>query len=116
MGRMVLPARRRSRWRHRREAVRRRHPLPAAPPAVAVAPLPSDAEIERFLKEANIVRTKGTQEGRHRLAPRLDVHGKLTHDAQIQTIDEYKREFRTDKGVEFDFRDSWIVQRRRLQD
>jgi hypothetical protein len=31
----------------------------------------------------------------------------LTHDAQIQTIDEYKREFRTDRGVEFDFRDSW---------
>ena len=31
----------------------------------------------------------------------------LTHDAQIQSIDEFKREFRTDRGVEFDFRDSW---------
>ena len=33
--------------------------------------------------------------------------GKLTHDAHIQNIDETKREFRTNQGVEFDFRDSW---------
>jgi hypothetical protein len=33
--------------------------------------------------------------------------GKLTHDAHIQTIEESKREFRTNQGVEFDFRDSW---------
>ena len=36
---------------------------PAAPPivgpaAVAIAPLPSDADIEQFLKEAKVVRTK----------------------------------------------------------
>ena len=40
----------------------------------------------------------------------------LTHDVQIQTIDESKREFRPHQGTEFNFRDSWMLQRRRLQD
>ena len=34
--------------------------------------------------------------------------GDFTHDGQIQTIDVSKREFRTDRGVEFNFRDSWM--------
>ena len=34
--------------------------------------------------------------------------GAFTHDGQIQTIDDSKREFRTDRGVEFNFRDSWM--------
>jgi hypothetical protein len=82
-------------------------PAPVAPPAVAVAPLPSDAEIERFLLEGKTGRTKGSKKG---VTGTLQVSMStetLTHDAQIQTIDEYKREFRTDRGVEFDFRDSW---------
>jgi hypothetical protein len=85
-------------------------PAPApvlAPPAVAVAPLPPDAEIERFLLDGKTGSTKGTKKG---ITGALQVSMStqtLTHDAQIQTIDEYKREFRTDKGVEFDFRDSW---------
>jgi hypothetical protein len=82
-------------------------PLPAAPPAVAVAPLPADADIEHFLLEAKTGATKGTKKGiTGALRVTLTSDG-LTHDAQIQTIDESKREFRTDKGVEFDFRDSW---------
>ncbi len=35
------------------------------------------------------------------------TNGTLTHEAHIQTIDESKREFRSDKGTEFNFRDSW---------
>jgi hypothetical protein len=77
------------------------------PPAVAVAPLPSDAEMERFLREANIVKTKGTGKGVTDSVHATLSDGKLTHDAHIQTIDEQKREFRTAMGVEFDFRDSW---------
>lgn len=86
-------------------------PAPAAPvtspAAVAVAPIPSDAEIEQFLKEADVVKTKDTKKGVTGSLRATLSDGKLTHDAQIQTIDESKREFRTNRGVEFDFRDSW---------
>ena len=33
--------------------------------------------------------------------------GTMTHDAQIQTIDERKAQFVGDKGTEFNFRDCW---------
>jgi hypothetical protein len=81
-------------------------PRPAIP-AVAVAPIPPDAEIERFLKEGDIVSTKSTKKGVTDSIRATLSDGKLTHDAQIQNIDESKREFRSSQGVEFDFRDSW---------
>jgi hypothetical protein len=84
---------------------------PAAPrspiPAVAVAPVPPDAEIERFLKEADVVSTRSTKKGVTDSVRATLSDGKLTHDAQIQNIDESKREFRSNQGVEFDFRDSY---------
>ena len=84
---------------------------PAAPtttiPAVAVAPVPADAEIERFLKEADVISTKSTKKGVTDSLRATLSDGKLTHDAQIQNIDESKREFRSNQGVEFDFRDSY---------
>ena len=79
-----------------------------APQAVAIAPVPADAEIERFLREAEIVRTKGAKKGVTGTVRATLSDGRLTHDASIQSIDEYKREFRTAMGVEFDFRDSWM--------
>lgn len=82
-------------------------PLPPAPP-VSLAPIPSDGDIERFLKEANVVGTKGTKKGVTDSVRATLSDGKLTHDAHIQNIDETKREFRTNQGVEFDFRDSWM--------
>jgi len=85
-------------------------PVPSAevaPPAVAVAPLPPDAEIERFLLEGKTGQTKGVKKGITGTVRVTMTSETLTHDAQIQTIDEAKREFRTDRGVEFDFRDSW---------
>ena len=33
--------------------------------------------------------------------------GDLVHDVHIQTIDEWKREFRSSKGIEMNFRDKW---------
>jgi hypothetical protein len=85
-------------------------PAPAStvgPAAVVIAPPAADADIERFLLEGKVGDTHGTKKGvtgaqRARLTSPM-----LTHDAQIQSIDEFKREFRTDRGVEFDFRDSW---------
>ena len=83
-------------------------PAPATVGAPAVAaPLPSDAEMERFLKQAKIIKTKGTKKGVTDSTQATMSDGTLTHDAHIQTIDEYKREFRSTMGVELDFRDSW---------
>ena len=84
--------------------------VPAPPPvvpAVVLAPIPADGEIERFLKEADVVSTKGTKKGVTDSLQATLSDGKLTHYAHIQNIDETKREFRTNQGVEFDFRDSW---------
>ena len=82
--------------------------LPPTPvPALSLAPIPSDGEIERFLREAKIVDTKGTKKGVTDSVKATLSDGQLTHAAHIQNIDETKREFRTNQGVEFDFRDSW---------
>jgi hypothetical protein len=80
---------------------------PTRPPAVALTPVPPDAEIEKFLREAKILGAKGTKKGVTGSLRATLSDGTLTHDAQIQTIEESKREFRTNTGIEFDFRDSW---------
>jgi hypothetical protein len=80
---------------------------PATVPAVAVAPVPPDTEIERFLKEAEIGSSKTTKKGVTDSVRATLSDGKLTHEAHIQNIDESKREFRSNQGVEFDFRDSY---------
>lgn len=80
---------------------------PSTVPAVAVASVPPDAEIERFLKEADVVGTKSTKKGVTDSLQATLSDGKLTHAAHVQNIDESKREFRSNQGVEFDFRDSY---------
>jgi hypothetical protein len=77
------------------------------PAPVAVKPVPPDAEIERFLLEGKVGDTHGTKKGVTGAQRATLSTPTLTHDAQIQSIDESKREFRTGRGVEFDFRDSW---------
>ena len=76
------------------------------PAPVAVRPAPPDAEIERFLLEGKVGDTHGTKKGITGAQRASLSAATLTHDAQIQSIDEFKREFRTDRGVEFDFRDT----------
>lgn len=80
----------------------------AAPVVASPAPVLSDTEMERFLKEARIVKTKGTKKGVTGSTQATLSDGTLTHEAHIQTVDEFKREFRSSQGVEFDFRDSWM--------
>jgi hypothetical protein len=83
-------------------------PPPTIGPApVAVRPMPSDPDIEKFLLEGKVGDTHGTKKGITGAQRASLTSPTLTHDAQIQSIDEFKREFRTDRGVEFDFRDSW---------
>ena len=79
----------------------------AGPAAIEIAPPPPDGEIERFLLDGKVGNPKTTKKGVTGSQRVTLTSGTRTHDAQIQSIDEYKREFRTDKGVEFDFRDSW---------
>jgi len=80
----------------------------AALPTAGPPPLPTaDADIEQFLLKANVVRTRSAGKGITGSLRATLSDGVLTHDAHIQTIDESKREFRSDHGTEFNFRDSW---------
>jgi hypothetical protein len=85
-------------------------PIPAtvhAQAAPAAATSLSDADIERFLSTARVIRTRGTSKGVTGSLRATLTDGPLTHDAQIQTIDQSKREFHGKHGTEFNFRDSW---------
>jgi hypothetical protein len=79
----------------------------AAIAAQAPAAPRTDEEVERFLKAARIVKTKGTKKGITGSTQATMSDGIVTHDAHIQTIDEYKAEFQSPAGVELGFRDSW---------
>ena len=80
-------------------------PAPAASP-VAKAAL-SDAEIEQFLLKGQEGRTRAAGKGITGSLRMTMTYEGLTHDAHIQTIDESKREFRSQQGTEFNFRDYW---------
>jgi hypothetical protein len=85
---------------------RRRSPKrrPAQPATVSL----SDEEIERFLREAKVVRTRSAGKGVTNSDRATLTDGTITHDAHIQLIDESRREFRSSQGIEFNFRDSWM--------
>ena len=63
----------------------RRSGPPPVVPAVVLAPIPADGEIERFLKEAEVVSTKSTKKGVTDSLRATLSDGKLTHEAHIQT-------------------------------
>ena len=79
--------------------------------AQAAAPDPStlsDEEIERFLREADIVRTRGIGKGVTRAIRATLTDGTLTHDAQIQVVDQKRNTGPAPRGgVEINFRDTW---------
>jgi hypothetical protein len=79
----------------------------AAPPAAASTPQLSLEEKEEFLKKAKVIRTRGAGKGVTGTIRATLSDGTLTHDASVQTVDQYMREFKTNRGVEFNFRDSW---------
>jgi hypothetical protein len=68
----------------------------------------SEGDIERFLLNAKIVKSRSAGKGITGSLRATLTDGTLTHDAHIQMIDESKREFRSKQGVEFNFRDSWM--------
>jgi hypothetical protein len=73
----------------------------------ASRPALSRAEMETFLRQARIVRTRPVSKGITGTQRATLTDGVLTHDASIQTIDESRREFQTNRGVELNFRDTW---------
>ena len=78
------------------------------PPGAATAAAPrDDAAIEAFLLKARVVRTRRAGKGVTDSIRATLSDGTLTHDAQIQTVDEFKASFTTPKGTERNFRDSW---------
>lgn len=84
----------------------RQVPATAAPPAAAVPSLSLEQK-EAFLKTARVIRTRGAGKGVTGTSRATLSDGTLTHDASIQTIDEHMQEFKSNRGVEFNFRDSW---------
>jgi hypothetical protein len=83
-----------------------RQAQPTAPPAATTTL--ADSEIERFLLNAKVVRTRGAGKGVTGSMRATMTDGTITHDVHIQTIDEAKHEFRSAQGTEFNFRDSWL--------
>ena len=75
--------------------------------APASAPPLDTAAIEQFLLKAKVLKTRPAGKGITGSLRATLSDGTLTHDAQIQTVDESRSEFRTNKGVEKDFRDTW---------
>jgi hypothetical protein len=79
----------------------------AAPAAAPARPVLTDAQIEDFLLHARIGKTRTLGKG-VTLATRAALkNDTMTHDAQIQNIDQKLQQFDTGRGVEFNFRDSW---------
>jgi hypothetical protein len=82
-------------------------PPQAAPPAAPLASTLTLEQQEEFLKKAKIVRTRGAGKGVTNTLRATLSDGTLEHDASIQTIDEYMTEFKSNRGTEFNFRDTW---------
>ena len=77
----------------------------AAQPATAT-PL-SDDQVEAFLRDAKVVKTKSVGKGVTGTIRATLTDGTLTHDAQIQQIEEKKTQFEAAGASEFNFEDSW---------
>jgi hypothetical protein len=83
-------------------------PAQPSPPSASTAPTLTDAEMEDFLLHAKVIKTRGASKGITATLRATLTDGKLTHDAQIQDIDERQAVFNGSGGAtEFDFRDSW---------
>ena len=61
----------------------------------------------RFLHDAKVIKTKSVGTGVTGSLRATLTDGTLTHDAQIQSIDEKKTQFEAAGASEFNFQDSW---------
>jgi hypothetical protein len=82
-------------------------PSPAVKPSSTATARLSDGDIEQFLLNARVIKTRSAGKGITGSLRATLTDGTLTHDAHIQTIDQSKKEFRSTQGTELNFRDSW---------
>ncbi|MCW5981009.1 MAG: hypothetical protein KIT09_23205 [Bryobacteraceae bacterium] len=82
--------------------------------ALAAAPLYSngvtpltDREKEEFLKRARIIASRALSQGITGSLRVTMTDGKITHDAHVQTIDEFRATFTSALGSELNFRDTY---------
>jgi hypothetical protein len=75
--------------------------------ATAASPKLSLEQQEAFLKTAKVVRTRSAGKGVTGTLRATLSDGTSTHDASIQQVDISMQEFKSNRGVEFNFRDSW---------
>lgn len=80
---------------------------PVASQSSPATPQLSLEQKEEFLKKAKVIKTKGIGKGVTGTTRATLSDGTLTHDAHIQTVDVSMTEFKSNRGVEFNFRDSW---------
>jgi hypothetical protein len=66
-----------------------------------------DAEMERFLATAEIIERETLPTGVTESERATLSDGVRTHDAHVQTVDVYRRKFRTPRRTHLDFRDSY---------
>lgn len=81
--------------------------VPAPGSSAAPAPALTDAQIEDFLLHAKIGKVRTLGKGVTLAMRAVLKNDTMTHEAQIQIIDQKLQQFDTGKGVEFNFRDSW---------
>lgn len=76
-------------------------------PGVLAQPALTPEQQEVFLKKAEIVGTRDAGKGVTGTVRATLSDGQITHDASIQTVDVAMTEFKSNRGVEFNFTDSW---------
>lgn len=62
---------------------------------------------EQFLKTAKVIRTRAANKGVTGTIRATLSDGTLEHDASIQTVDIAMNEFRSNRGTELNFKDTW---------
>jgi hypothetical protein len=80
--------------------------LVSASSAVA-QPILTPEQQGEFLKTAKIVRTRDAGNGVTGTQRVTLSDGTLTHDASVQTVDIAMNEFRSNRGTELNFKDTW---------
>lgn len=63
---------------------------------------------EMFLQKASVSRMRGAKKGITGTQQAILSDGQLTHEASIQTINEEKPRFEGEKGIEINFRDTYL--------
>jgi hypothetical protein len=82
------------------------HAAAAPPTATSTASLSVEAR-EAFLANARIIRRQSAPKGTTNTKRVTLTDGTFTHDASVQTIDQHRAVFESNRGTELNFRDSW---------